>query len=249
VQNIAIVTADAGATRMRTPIVIRPPVQGFLIAALCVVLAACETGPLRSNKAPAPARPAPPAAPAATPVPAVQSTPVAMIRVVQDVRVFEQDAEDPSVPSLASGGPPVTSIAEKSRVVARERTSFGKPTGNVQLPNEGTVTGVIGENLSAALAQAGYTLGDASSADQGVTDVSVRVRQFWAWFEPGFWSITLHARIVTEIELGGHDPLLVEGSAEHTGKLAGETAWSAVMDKALAAWREQLAAKLPPPAH
>jgi hypothetical protein len=163
------------------------------LLALCVVLVGCATG--RSEvtlQSPA----------AKQPVAGPSTGQVVVIRTVTDERVFEQAPSDPSVPSLGMAGAGQDPAATKARAIGRKRGGFGKALGDVLLENGQTVEGVVRENLTAALRQAGYQVVE-SAAGSSALLIDVRIKKFWAWFRPGFWAVTLKANIVTDLELSG----------------------------------------------
>ncbi len=148
------------------------------------------------------------------------------------------------MPSLGSGGAAHASADIKSRAVGRKRNGFGKALGDVLLENGQTVEGVIRENLTAALQQAGYQVRSENSAGTSPLVVDVDIKQFWAWFQPGFWQITLNANIATDLHIsGGASPTIVSVHAEDKRQAATEGAWIHIIDKALQAFRTDVAAK------
>lgn len=185
---------------------------------------------------------------AATPTTSQASTGRAVvIRSVKDERVFEQAPRTPSTPSLGFEGALQASDEVKARAVARKRGGFGQAMGDVLLEKGQTVTGLVKENLAAAFVQAGYrVVDDTATAGPAPLVVDVRVKQFWAWFQPGFWAITLNANIETSIEATG-SPLNVNVHAEESRQLATDSAWLEIVEKALGAYRNEAAAKLARP--
>lgn len=175
---------------------------------------------------------------------AATASQVIVIRSVRDERVFEQAPRDPSMPSLGSGGAAQASADIKSRAIGRKRNGFGKALGDVLLENGQTVEGVIRENLTAALQQAGYQVKSANSAGVSPVVIDVDIKQFWAWFRPGFWQITLSANIATDLHIsGGASPTVVSVHAEDKRQIATNGAWIHIVDKALEAFRNEVAAK------
>lgn len=175
---------------------------------------------------------------------AVASGQVVVIRSVRDERVFEEAPRDPSMPSLGSGGAAHASADIKSRAIGRKRNGFGKALGDVLLESGQTVEGVIRENLAAALQQAGYQVRSENFAGASPLVIDVDIKQFWAWFQPGFWQITLNANIATDLHIsGGATPTVVSVHAEDKRQAATERAWIHIIDKALQAFRTDVAAK------
>lgn len=168
-----------------------------------------------------------------------------VIRSVRDDRVFAEKPADPSTPSLGFGGAAQASDAVKARAVGRKRGGFGQAMGDVLLEEGQTVTGVVRDNLAAAFRTAGYRVApDVASAGADPLLVDVRVRKFWSWFTPGFWAITLAAQIETDLSVSGAGtPTVVSVTARDNLMAATEGAWMNIVQKALAAYREEAAAK------
>ena len=186
-------------------------------------------------------------APAVTPLQTTSGRAV-VIRSVTDERVFEQSPGDPSTPSLGFEGALQASAEVKARAVARKRGGFGKAFGDVLLENGQTVAGLIQENLTTAFQQAGYRVASEGAAGPGPLVVDVRIRQFWAWFQPGFWAITLSANIETELEVSGaSSPTSIKVHVEDSRQMATEGAWLEILEKALLAYRTQAASQLSAP--
>ena len=187
--------------------------------------------------------------PAATPAPqATTGGRTVVIRSVTDERVFEQAPSVPSTPSLGFEGAQKASADVKARAVARKRGGFGQAMGDVLLENGQTVVALVRENLSTAFQQAGYRVADESAAGSAPVVVDVHVKQFWAWFQPGFWAITLNANIETRLDISGAAaPTTVSVHVENSGLAATEGAWLEILDKALVAYRTQAASKLTGP--
>ncbi|MBR9911169.1 MAG: flagellar biosynthesis protein [Gammaproteobacteria bacterium] len=166
------------------------------------------------------------------------------IRSVSDERVFEQAPGNPSVPSLGFGGADQATAEIKARAIGRKRNSFGKALGDVLLQNGQTVEEVVRENLAAALQQAGYQISSEATTDPSVLIIDVHIKQFWAWFKPGFWAITLNANISTDLDLSGAAaPITISVSAQDSRQLATESAWVEIVNKALNDYRMQVLGK------
>ena len=75
--------------------------------------------------------------------------------------------------------------------------------------------------------------------------VDVHIRKFWAWLQPGFWAITVHGDIATDVEIaGGAEPVAIVASVADGRQLVTDGAWLETIEKTLQAWRQQAAAKL-----
>jgi len=171
-----------------------------------------------------------------------------VIRSVKDERVFEQAPSVPSIPSLGFEGALKASDDVKARAVGRKRGGFGKALGDVLLENGQTVVGLVRENLTTVFQQAGYRVANESAIDPTVLVVDVHVKQFWAWFQPGFWAIKLHAHIETDLDVSGaHSPTTVSVHVEDSRQMATEGAWLQIVETALIAYRTEAASRLSKP--
>lgn len=163
---------------------------------------------------------------------------VVVIKSVTDERVFEQAPSDPSTPSLGFGGADSATAQVKSQAIGRKRNGFGKALGDVLLQQGQTVQDVIRTNLSAALEQGGYQVKSQAEAGANPVVLDVHIRKFWSWFQPGFWAITLHSDIATELQVEGSGaPIQVEAHAEDKRQMATEGAWMEITQQGLDHYR------------
>lgn len=176
----------------------------------------------------------------ATPAtPAMQH--VVVIGKVTDERVFEDAPNDPSTPSLGFGGSGKASDDIKARAIGRKRNTYGKALGDVVLQPGQTVESVIRENVVAAFQQAGYEVKDEGDAGSSPLVVDVHIKKFWAWFDPGFWAITLNDNIVTDLVFSGVGaPVVVSTHVEEKHQAATDNGWIEIVDKGLNAYRAEI---------
>jgi hypothetical protein len=174
--------------------------------------------------------------------------PAVRILAVDDVRRFELDPDEPSTPSLKNGeinDPDLT-----SRAFARKRNAYGKALGDILLPPGRTVSDVVREVLTRAFREKGYRVvaEDDAGADQAVP-VNVQVEQFWGWFTPGFWSVSVEfqssVRVATALEGFVEDPP-VTGYGTINCQIANTDAWVEVMTKGLDDLAINLEKRIPP---
>jgi len=169
---------------------------------------------------------------------------IAVIRTITDERHFEQAPGDPSTPSLGFEGADKASAAIKSRAIGRKRNSFGKAMGDVLLKPGKTVTGVVRKNTAAALEQAGYRVEDSAPTGSNPLIIDIHIKKFWAWFQPGFWAITLNTNISTVFDLSGAAaPTTIDVHAKESRMAATDSAWMEIIQKALTEYRSQVTAK------
>lgn len=165
-----------------------------------------------------------------------------VIDAVRDMRTFEADPDDPSTPSLKKGASYALTAEQRKQAIARKRGGFGHAFGDILLPPGQTVETVTRELLANAFAAHGYSVVDAAAAPADAPHVSVDIRQFWAWFTPGFWSASIEARIETLLTIDrpqGQRKVTVKGygyNAIQIGRLAN---WQLAYQRAFADYLKQ----------
>ena len=171
----------------------------------------------------------------------------AVIRTVKDERTFEQAPKQPDVPSLGFEGAAHATAESKLRAIGRKRNTYGKALGDVFVQDGQTVEGVVRENLASALRAAGYNVRNDAVADPHALVIDAHIKQFWAWIHPGFWAITVHTDIATDLDLStaaSAVPVVVH--VQDARALVTDSAWLETIDKALQAYRQEATQKLPP---
>jgi uncharacterized lipoprotein YajG len=161
-----------------------------------------------------------------------------VIRSIEDVRVFEEAPAHPGTPSLGWGGAGAAPADIKARAIGRKRNTYGKALGDVLLEPGDSVIDVVRQNLAAALSSSGYRVVEAAEASPSALQLDVRIDKFWAWFQPGFWQITLNGDIATQLSFEGHSqPYDVSIAAQDKRQAAHDRAWVEILDMALAQYR------------
>jgi hypothetical protein len=213
----------------------------LLMTTACAALLGCATS--RSEiKLEAPAAAVPPAA-GASAAPAMKG--FAVIRTVKDERTFEQAPDDPSTPSLGLEGVQQATADTKSRAIGRKRNGFGQALGDVLLQAGQTVEGVVRNTLADAFRQSGYQVVDAAAAPPAAMVVDVRVKDFWSWLNPGFWSITVNTRIATDLDIvGTPGSSRVETHHMEPRQLVTDGTWIEVVQTGLRTWRDEAVKRL-----
>jgi hypothetical protein len=172
---------------------------------------------------------------------ATTAQPVVVIGKITDERVFEHDPRDPSTPSLGFGGPDKATADVKARAVARKRNGYGLALGDVLLQQGKTVEDVVRENLAAAFQQAGYQVRGESDAGPSPLVVDVHIKQFWAWFTPGAFVVTLSDNIATDLVFNGVGaPVVVSAHVEKHYAIATDKDWIQIVDNGLDAYRAEV---------
>lgn len=165
------------------------------------------------------------------------------IHSINDRRKFEQAPSNPSIPSLGFEGATQADAAIKARAIGRKRNGFGKALGDVLLDDGQTVTNVVREHLVAAFTAAGYSVESDPLAPSIPIVIDVDVQKFWAWFQPGFWAITLNADIVIDINAANSAlPRTITVHVQDQRQLATDGAWMEIVQQALQDLRAQIIA-------
>jgi|OpeIllAssembly_1097287.scaffolds.fasta_scaffold03838_4 hypothetical protein len=164
--------------------------------------------------------------------PAVAAKGFAKITEVRDIRRFEAAPKEPSTPSLENAQE-LKNAAITSRAIARKRGGYGMAFANVLLPEGRTVELVVREAVAKALIEQGYEVVDAKSPQyEKALPMQVDIDQFWAWFTPGFWQVTVEFRgllLVKAEGLTGRKEDIVRGNAEVKGMAVTDSEWKEVV--------------------
>lgn len=170
------------------------------------------------------------------------NAPVAVLRSVVDQRVYEQAPRDPSTPSLGFEGADKASDELKARAIGRKRNGYGMAMGDLVLEEGDTVTSLVRAELEAALTQAGYRVvaEQDARAQADALIIDVEVKEFWTWLQPGFWSLKLHAKILTDLSISNQSqPVVTSVRTYESRSFATDDAWMSVIQKALNEYREK----------
>jgi hypothetical protein len=168
------------------------------------------------------------------------------IERVTDQRVFELAPSVASIPSLKLGeidDPEIT-----SRAIARKRNTYGQAIGDILLPPGRTVEQVVEEALIRSFRDAGYrVITENDDAAATAVPIEADIQQFWSWFTPGFWTISLEfeARVIITADV---EPFQqgdeIRGYVKVRGQAAGTKAWMNVMNKGMEDFTTNLTARL-----
>lgn len=158
-----------------------------------------------------------------------------------DERVFEINPRKADIPSLKNDEITVRSITE--RAVARKRNGYGKGLGDVLLPSGRTVSTLVSESVASAYRQAGYeVVGDPGVPD--ATAVKVRIVEFWSWFSPGFFYVTVNNKSRLNIETEGGSGFEVVTLKNDGMQAVTENDWKEITEAGLQEIMQETAKKL-----
>jgi hypothetical protein len=132
-----------------------------------------------------------------------------------------------------------SSDASKARAIGRKRNSYGKALGDVVLPEGKTVSGLVAGALATGFQEAGYVVvkeGDPNFA--AAAPVTADVIDFWAWFQPGFWSVSTNHK--SELQLTGdvgalHGSQTVKTRVSESKQVVTSSDWREIVEKGLQA--------------
>jgi len=138
-------------------------------------------------------------------------TTVAIVRV-DDMRHFEISPPVPSTPSLSDDK--INDFDLTSRAIARKRNGYGMALGDVLLPKGETVGDIVEKATADGFRKAGYRVVEKGEPgyDRAVP-VTLRVSEFWSWFTPGVFQVTIANR--ADVTLSGPLPALAPDLTLH----------------------------------
>jgi hypothetical protein len=156
---------------------------------------------------------------------------------VQDKRTFT--VKPPSADMASLDPDEDSSDASKARAIGRKRNAYGKALGDVVLPEGKTVSGLVEGALTTGFQEAGYIVvkqGDTNFA--AATPVAAQIVDFWAWFQPGFWSVTTNQK--SELQLSGdvgglHGAQTVKTRVSESRQVVVSSDWQEIVEKGLSA--------------
>lgn len=191
-----------------------------LIGLVCALQTGCVVG-RRTIALPVPAATA--AAPA-------QKGTVYLERITDDRR-FENKPEAPSTPSI-DGDVNAISAEQRSMMIGRQRGGFGNAMGDIALPAGESVQKRTQALFEEALKRRGYAL----SADANTPNVAtISIKEFWAWFTPGMWSVSFEARINCVLSLktaAGVKEISITSQSYNGGQVASDANWQIAYTRA-----------------
>lgn len=156
---------------------------------------------------------------------------------VRDLRQFEAAPRNPSTPSLQDANE-IKNPAITSRAIARKRGGYGNAMADILLPEGRTVQQLVRETVTKAVSERGYAVVDSGSPEYAAAlPLQVDIQQFWAWFSPGFWQISLEFEgivILRSEALVGDKADRIRGYAILKGMVASDAEWKEVVQLGVA---------------
>ncbi len=174
---------------------------------------------------------------------AVENKGTVYLEAVTDDRRFENKPQAPSTPSI-DGDVTKLSPTDLAVMIGRQRNGFGKAMGDIALPAGETVQTRMTALFAEALKRRGYSLSqDAASANKA----TISIKEFWAWFTPGMWSVSFEARISCVLSIPtpqGPKEITITSQSYNGGQVASDANWQLAYTRAFEDFLEKLDAEL-----
>ncbi len=170
------------------------------------------------------------------------------LRSIADNREFQDKPKSADIPSLGYGGVDAITPELKSRAIARKRNTYGKALGDIFLEEGQNVQGIIYEATRNALFSLGYEVtNNAQEARPEAIIIDINIDKFWAWFMPGFWTLSLKSEITTTntVSVPQRDsPIIIEAASRNYCQVANEANWRKAINMVVDDFIEKAALEL-----
>jgi len=171
-------------------------------------------------------------------------TKTAVIRIVEDKRIFEDKPKQANIPSLKGGLQNATDL-DKAKALARKRNGYGKAMGDILLKDE-TVANTVEKRVKSALLHSGYKVVAANEVKNPDIEIVVKIDKFWSWMQPGFSYVTVNTEIETEIASpnGMIKPINTTVKLSKPSAMLTGAKWIAMINETLDAYETRLIEQL-----
>ena len=162
---------------------------------------------------------------------------------IVDNRIFQNNPSDPSIPSI-DGDVHSLTPQQKGMMIGRQRGGFGNAAGDVALPANNSVIARTRQLLEEGFKKRGYSITSDSNVPHSATAI---INKFWAWFTPGFWTITFEAHVnytITLTKPDGPSTLILQGYGRNQGQMASDANWQLAYQRAFQDFLSKLDSKL-----
>ena len=144
----------------------------------------------------------------------MEPTKVAVIGEIVDLREFQENPRDPSIPSLKKGEQYKLDSEGKLQAIARKRNGYGKAIGDIQLQPPQSVATITRQLVATGFRQRGYKVIEPGvDIPASAVRVDVDITKFWAWMNPGFWTLRMDAQLETKLKLSGGKQATIDVAA------------------------------------
>lgn len=172
---------------------------------------------------------------------------VAVIGEIVDQREFQENPREPSIPSLKKGEQYKLDARGKLQAVARKRNGYGKAIGDIQLQPPQDVATITRQLVATGFQQRGFRVlepGETVPAD--AVRVDVDINKFWAWMNPGFWTLRMDAQLETSLKVSGSKQasLNVAASGNKYAQTGMEDNWKQAYERTFQDYLDTLKAEL-----
>jgi hypothetical protein len=148
-----------------------------------------------------------------------------VIKKISDDRRFENKPKEPSTPSIDGDVNSITA-EQKKMFIGRQRNTYGHAMGDIAMPAGQNVENRTFDLLKEGFARRGYTV---SAEGESNAAVEVSIDEFWAWFSPGFATISFESRITCKLTVRRGDQvqtITVNGHGLNKGQVASDANWA-----------------------
>lgn len=148
-----------------------------------------------------------------------------VIKKISDDRRFENKPKEPSTPSI-DGDVNTITAEQKKMFIGRQRNGYGRAMGDIAMPAGQNVENRTFDLLKEGFARRGYTV---AAEGESKDAVEVSIDEFWAWFSPGFATISFESRITCKLTVRRGDQvqnITVHGYGLNKGQVASDANWA-----------------------
>ncbi len=173
---------------------------------------------------------------------------IAKITEIRDLRQFETNSPQASMPSLGDANE-VKDPKFTSRAIGRKRNGYGMAMGDVMLPENTTVTTLVRNAAARALQDKGYRVVDQASPEFNTApSLAIDIEQFWAWVQLGFFegAMNFEARTTLLGPLVDQNPAAVNATSRKMVGAAFESYWIEVVQNGIEDLVEKMKARIKP---
>lgn len=178
---------------------------------------------------------------------AMDTAKVAVIGEIVDKREFQENPRDPSIPSLKKGEEYKLDAQGKLQAVARKRNGYGKAIGDIQLQPPQNVATITRQLVATGFQQRGFrVLEPGEAVPENAVRVDVDINKFWAWMNPGFWTLRMDAQLETTLNVTGNKQatLNVAASGNKYAQTGMEDNWKQAYERTFQDYLDTLKAEL-----
>ena len=162
---------------------------------------------------------------------------------ISDMRKFQPKPNNPSTPSVKDDLSKL-SKEDLSTLIGRQRNAYGRAMGDVALPEGVKVQDKVRDLIKEGLESRGYTVVENKNAEK---HISVNIDKFWAWFSPGFASVSFESNLQCKINMEHSSETQtfdVKGYGINKGQVASNANWELAFKRAFQNFLENFDAAL-----